>query len=198
MILFHRFPPITKILKFSQLIADKFFLSSIEVPVANNLLTIWVRFKFWSLIGYSPQIYTQQSVKKEQNRKHQRVEILSNIPVKKQTKYFGNEENRTRKLCETAQSSKSACVNFFLPKCQRMFPRRPIFYHVTIHAVNYPKKSECNVPIIRCGITCRMQANHSRPEFSNHQIQNSALTVNFLLCCILKHSIPQNFIFITS
>jgi len=198
-ILFHRFPPITKILKFSLLIADEFFLASIVVPLANNFLTVWVHFKFWSLVGYVPQIYIQQSVKKKQNRKHQRAEILSNIPVKKkQAKYFDNEENRTRKLCETTQASKSACVNFFLPKSHRMFPRRRIFYQVTIHAVNYSKKTECTVLTVRCGITCRIQANHSRHEFSNHQIQSSAPSVNFFLCCILKHSLPQNFVFITS
>jgi hypothetical protein len=193
MILFYRFPPITKVLKFSLLIADKFFLSNIEVPLASNLFSVGVHFKFWSLIGCSPQIYSLQSVKKEQNRKHQRAEILSNIPVKK-AKCFDKEESRTRKLCETAQASKSACVNFFLPKGHRMFPRRRIFYQVTIHAVNY-SKTECSVPTVRCGITFRIVANH---EFSKHQIQNSAPTVNFFLCCILKNSIPQNFIFFTS
>jgi hypothetical protein len=56
-----------------------------------------VDFKFWSAIGYSPQIYTQQSVKIEQNRKYHRAEILNNIPVKNtKTKYFDNKENRTR------------------------------------------------------------------------------------------------------
>jgi hypothetical protein len=191
MILFYRFPPITNILKLSLLIADKYFLSSIEVPLANNLLTVWVHLKFWSLIGYSPQIYTQESVRK--NRKHQSAETISNIPVKKKAKYFDNEENRTRKLYEAAQASKSACVNFFLPKRHRLFPRRRIFYQVTILAV-----TECTVPTVRCGITYRIKANHSRHEFSNHQIQNSAPTVNFFLFCILKHSIPQKFIFITS
>jgi hypothetical protein len=199
MILFYRFPPITKILKFSLVIADKFFLLVIEVPLMNNLLTVWVHFKFWTLRGYSPQIYTQQSVKKEQNRKHPRAEILNNIPVKNiQTKYFDNEENRARKLWESAQASKSACVNFFLLKRHRVFPRQRIFYQVTIHAVNYSKKTECTVPTVRSGIMCRIQANHSRHEFSSHQIRSSAPTVNFSLYCLLKHSIPQSFIFITS
>lgn len=199
MILFYRLPPITKILKFSLLIADKFFLSVIEVPLANNLLTVWVHFKFWTLIGYSPQIYTQQNVKKEQNRKHQCAEILNNIPVKNiQTKYFDNEENRTRKLYESAQASKSACVNFFLPKRHRMFPRQRIFCQVKIRAVNYSKKTECTVLTVRSGVTCRMQANHRRHEFSNHQIRSSASTVNFFLYCLLKYFIPQSFIFITS
>jgi hypothetical protein len=63
----------------------------------------------------SPQIYTQPSVKKEQNRKHQRAEVINNIPVNNiQIKYFDNEETRTRKLCEFAQSSQSAFVNFLL------------------------------------------------------------------------------------
>lgn len=137
-------------------------------------------FKFWTLIGYSPQIYTQQSVKKEQNRKHQRAEILNNIPVKIiKTKYFDNEENRTRKLCEFAQASKSACMNFFLPERHRLFPRQRIFFQVTIRAVNYSKKTECTVSTVRSGITCHIQANHSRHEFSNHQIRSSAPTVNF-------------------
>lgn len=153
-----------------------------------------MHFKFWSLIGYSPQIYTQQSISKRTKRK-----ILNNIPVKiRQTEHFCNEDRRTRKLRESTQASKSVCVNFFLPKYYCFFHAYVFFCQVSIHAVNYSKKTKCTVSTFRCGITCRIQANYRRHEFSHHEIQNLAPTVNFILCYIFKHSIPQNLFSITS
>jgi hypothetical protein len=63
-------------------------------------------FQIWSLIGYSPQIHNQQSVKKEQNRKHQRAEILCNIPVKK------NKQN----ILITKKSEHENCVRLHNPR----------------------------------------------------------------------------------
>ena len=195
MILFYRFPPITKILKFSLLIADKFFLSSIQV-LWQIICSLYECISNFGHSSVTVDKYTLNKVFKRTKRK-----ILNNIPVKKnrQTKHFGNEENRTRKLRESAQASKSACVNVFLPKRYCLFPRlRIFFYQVSIHAVNYSKKTKCTVPTFRCGITCRIQVNHRRHEFSHHEIQNSAPTVNFFLCYIFKHSILQNLFFINS